>query len=40
MKTLGVAVACLISDEGPEHEFSEQKNLMDRGPRVTEAITV
>lgn len=35
MKTLEVEVACLISDEGLEHEFSEQMNLMDMGPQVT-----
>lgn len=40
IETLGVKVSCLISDEGLEHEFSEQMNLMDTGPQVTEAITV
>lgn len=35
MKTLEVKVGCLICDEGPEHEFSEQMNLLDMGPQVT-----
>lgn len=33
METLGVKVSCLLSDEGLEHEFSEQMNLMDTGHR-------
>ena len=40
METLGIEVACLISDEGLEHEFGEQMNLMDTGPQVTKAITI